>query len=384
MNSIPYSPIIDTITPSQVTAFLKRKGWRIVNYKNPSLIVLEGHSPVLDDEVSIVIPADHKFADFPAKLRDCISLLSEYYNQSLNILVHQIAHWDRDVLAIKIENPLDKEQLLPVDSASKVISRYRDFIAFAASTETEPKRFFAKLTAAGKEFAVKCMFGHTFVGSFGLTIECPLELAPDLPMFNAPQVRPFARAVTERIATGYSNLNDAVLKDDPEIIVNNHRIGFSGNMCDILTDIYDTLEGRNFSHSMIWTPELKPPQHLLQQEAPVRLNNRSYEILKAASKTLQTVEKPNEDKTIIGRITRLHSEQPPLNIQEYATSARTIIILWEFEKGQPLKIHITLTLEQYLQACDAHKNGRKVKVLGKPTKIGKFWNLLEHHDFEII
>lgn len=384
MRKIELSPLLGTLTPVQISAFLRRKGWNIVDQPTDSLVVFEGNSINLNEIVTIVLPSRADFADYQLRLVDCIRMLSQHFQEAPDTLIQKIAHWDRDVLKIRVVSPRTDEQLLPLDFASKLIDKYREFVAFAATTETTPKRFYAKVTNAGKDFVANCMFGHTFVGSFGLTIECPLDLAPALPLAGLPQLRPFPRAVTERIATGYTNITAAVADDNPDVIVNNHRLGLSGNMCEILTDIYELLDGRDMEQKVMWAPELTPPQHLSEARVLVKIDLQSYEILKAASAALQTVDEPNEDKIIEGRITRLKSEKPPLNTEEFAIASRTIVILWEIERQQPLSIHIELPLELYRDACDAHKNGHKIRIKGKPKKVGKFWTLTEHHDFEVI
>lgn len=381
MSNRESSPMIDTLTPAQVSSYLRRKGWQKEEYPNPDLLVFV--SP-REEGISLVLPSRSDFADYPAKLRDCLRTLSFAYETEIPSLAHHIAHWDRDVLKIRLEPHLGGEQLLPLDYASKMIAKYRDFVAFAAATEADPRRFFANLTGSGREFVEQCMFGHTFVGSFGLTIECPLDIVPELPMPDAPQPRPFRRAVTERIATGYRDIVRATEADDPDLVVRNHSAGFSGNMCDILSDICEISEGRAVSNRIIWCPELSPPQHLLAAEKPIALNQKSHRILKAAAAALQTVDEPDEDKTIVGRVTRLRSEKPPVASEEFEISSRIIVVLWEIEKSQPLHVHIELPLAQYREACDAHKNGRKIRVMGKPKKTGKFWHLTETHDFGIV
>jgi hypothetical protein len=380
MTTSEVTPLLDTLTPDQVAIYLRRKGWRALDYPNSNLLVFGAPN---DDDLSLVLPSRREFSDYPAKLRDSIRLLSALQDQDFNAIVHNIAHWDRDVFKIRLDSP-GGEQLLPLDYAAQMISKYRDFVAYAAATETEPRKFFAKLTGSGRDFVEKCMFGHTFVGSFGITIECPLDLDPQLPLPGMPPPRPFRRAVTERIATGYSNTVVAVENDDPDIIVRNHNVGFSGNMCELLSDIYELSEGRSVSHRIIWAPELSPPKHLFVTEQPICLDEHAYRVLKAASDALQTVEEADEDKIIFGRITNLRSDMPPLDSEEFEKANRTIVVLWKIEKRQPLRVHIELPLDQYRLACDAHKNGRKVRILGKPKKVGKFWRLFDQHGFEIV
>ena len=374
--------LIDTVSPEQVGVFLRRKGWSCIDYANPNLLVF-GPPEKKHKGLSIVLPSRKEFVDYPAKLRDCIELLASIYEIDPTTVIHNIARWDRDVLEIRLEAVQGNEQLLPLEYASELIAKYRRFVGFAAAAESNPRKFFAKLTSGGRDFAQHCMFGHTFVGSFGLTIECPLGLEADLPLPDLPPQRPFRRAVIERIATGQLDMVDAVREHDPEILVKNHRAGFCGNMCELLADVCGISGRRKICHSIKWASELPPPANLSRDEEPVILDERSYDVLRAASESLQRVEEPDEDKEVFGRITRLKSEIPPVKTQEFRLSARTVVVLWEVERGQPLHINIELPLELYRLACDAHKNGKKIRVFGKPRKEGKLWFLFDQHGFEV-
>jgi len=375
--------ILRTILPNQLASFLKRKGWQQKDYHNDKFMLFTGNSIHISETVNIVLPARTDYVDYVARLGDSIRTLSQHFCLDQSEVVRQITQWDRDVIRIPIGAKNQNEQLLPLNLATETITKYRDFIAFAAFTETNPRRFYSKIGKSGRDFADNCFFGHTFVGSFGITIESPLPLDPDqIPLPVIPQVKPFPRAVMERIATGYVDLNTAVAKEDPSIIVKNHRSGFSGNMCEILSDIYEMMDGRKLKQAIAWASEL-PPQDQFRSIS-TELTRTSYEILSSASAELQTVAEPEEDKEITGRITQLRSKVPPLETREFAEATRTIVVNWEMETGTVLNIHIELPLNTYREACDAHKNGRFVKVIGKPLKHGKFWYLTNHHSFQII
>lgn len=375
--------ILRTILPNQLASFLKRKGWRQKDYHNDKFMLFTGNSLYISEAVNIVLPARNDYVDYVARLGDAIRTLSQHFRLDQSEVIRQIIQWDRDIIRIPIGSKNQNDQLLPLNLATETITKYRDFIAFAAFTETNPRRFYSKIGKSGRDFADNCRFGHTFVGSFGITIECPLPLDSDqIPLPEIPQIKPFPRAVMERIATGYLDLNTAVAKEDPGIIVKNHRSGFSGNMCEILSDIYEMMDGRKLKQVITWASEL-PPQDRLRSIS-TELTRTSYEILSSASAELQTVDEPEEDKEVTGRITQLRSQVPPLETREFAKATRTIVVSWEMETGTVLNIHIELPLNTYREACDAHKNGRFIKVIGKPLKHGKFWYLTNHHSFQII
>ena len=103
------SPLLDTLTPEQVAAFLRRKGWRELDYPNPNLLVFGAPQ---DDDISLVLPSRREFSDYSAKLHDNIRLLSTLYDKDIQTIVHNIAHWDRDVFKIRLDSK-SGEQLLP-------------------------------------------------------------------------------------------------------------------------------------------------------------------------------------------------------------------------------------------------------------------------------
>lgn len=133
MSLLGVSPLIDTLSPRQVAAYLRRRGWRPQDYPNPDLLVFLAPR---EGSLSLVVPARQEFADYPSKLRDCVKVLALFNGTDPQTVVHHIAHWDRDVVKIRLQSPLHDEQLLPLDYAAHMVAMYRDFVAFAAATET--------------------------------------------------------------------------------------------------------------------------------------------------------------------------------------------------------------------------------------------------------
>jgi len=86
---------------------------------------------------------------------------------------------------------------------------------------------------------------------------------------------------------------------------------------------------------------------------------------------------------IQGRIVQLRSDTPP-TVEEQGEFEHTITMYWEREKGRSIKVRVPLTIPQYRDACDAHKNGRLIRVYGIPEKSGKFWRLTLPHDFSVL
>jgi hypothetical protein len=151
-------------------------------------------------------------------------------------------------------------------------------------------------------------------------------------------------------------------------------------MCETLAEAYEVLEGNDLEFSIAWSPELKQ-RTTFDENQTFNLGFEGSQYLRAAAKELQRVDRPIET-TIIGKIWMLKAEESPYDRQE--EFERIISMYWEIEKNIFVKIRVPLTTAEYRLACDAHKEGRKIKIVGFPEKRGRFWHLDKPFGFEII
>jgi len=298
----------------------------------------------------------------------------------LEQITDHVLRWDRDILRMRFFKMVGHEDSLPLEIAAESISNLKEFIGYAAYTHSNPQPFFDKAGAISAEFAKHCLFGHTFQGSFGLTIECPLAVVAVLPMDgNKPDV-PIERQVFERVANGLVILRESVGKDSIDPLLAGYLTGFSANMCRKLAEIYEKADGRRIEYDISWSPQLYTAcEHVWK---PFVFEGRAYDFARIAAVELEKAEKFPES-VIEGRIVVLKSEMPP-GLDEQAEFEHIITMFWEREKGQLVKIRVPLSPQQYMQACDAHKEGRAIRIFGVPEKSGKFWTLTKARDFTVL
>ena len=152
-------------------------------------------------------------------------------------------------------------------------------------------------------------------------------------------------------------------------------------MSDItLAEIFQQAGGRRIEYDISWSPEIKSPHE--QNWKPFLFEGRAYEFVLAAATELERVEKI-PDSMIEGPIIALKSDTPP-GLDEQAKFEHVITMFWEREKDQTVQIRVPLSPPQYIQACDAHKEGQRIRIYGVPEKSGKFWTLTKTHDFTVL
>ena len=375
---------MSVLTPSptvlnNLKRYLLTHGWSKVEHPNARIEILQTQPDESGGFASVAIPSSPELRDAGELIGEAVRLVASHENSPLQRIVDRVLRWDRDILRMRFFKMIGHEDTLPLEIAAETVSGVREFIAYAAYTHSNPQPFFDKAGAISAEFAKHCLFGHTFQGSFGLTIECPLAVAPVLPMDgNEPQV-PMERQVFERVANGLATLRESIAKDSLDPLLAGYLTGFSANMCRKLAEIYEKADGRRIEYDISWSPQLHTACEKVSK--PLVFEGRAYDFTRIAATELEKAEK-FPDSVVEGRIVALKSETPP-GLDEQAEFEHIITMFWEREKGQTVKIRVPLSPQQYIQACDAHKEGKAIRILGIPEKSGKFWTLTKAHDFTV-
>jgi hypothetical protein len=360
--------------------YLRTRGWLTVDHPNQRLELFQTTPDETGDYASVVLPKSTELRDAGELINEAVRLIADYEDSPIERILDSILRWSLDILRARFLKLLGYEDSLPLGVASEAISGLREFIGYAAYTQVDPRPFFDRAGAISAEFASRCKFGHTFEGSFGITIECPITVTPQLGLEGLHPDIPLERQVFERVAHGLKTLSEAIGRDSIEPLLSGFHTGFNANMCRTLAEIYEKLDGRRVEYDLRWSPELPTP--LEKNWKPVLFEGRAYDFARIAAAELEKTE-VFPDSKIEGRIVVLRSDMPP-GWDEQAEFEHVITMYWEREKEQTVMIRIPLTPPEYIRACDAHKEGKPVRIFGVPEKSGKFWILTRAHDFTVL
>lgn len=367
------------VTIDDLRRYLLAHSWRVVDHPNRRIQVYELREGD-DIESSLLLPTSADLADSWQMVSDAVSILSSIRGTTPDKIVHQISGWDRDVLRVRLFKLAGSERSLPLDVASEMIFDLRQFIGHSAYTEFDPRPSFDKAGGISRDFVHQCRFGHTFAGSFGITVESPVQVENLLPLEGVVPEIPFERRVFERIANGFQTLHKSIKEDSLDPLLHGYKTGLNANMCRALSDAYEAVDGRRIEYDFWWSTALASSYTADWQ--PFIYEGRAFEFSRAAALELEKAEEISES-VIEGRVYALKSETPP-GLDEQQQFEHVITMYWDREKGGPVGIRVPLAPDQYIGACDAHKEGRKIRIVGYPEKQGKFWTLTKGRDFTIL
>jgi hypothetical protein len=359
--------LLHAIRVTDVTSYLGEKGWRRRDgFPRPELLVFDGPLDDAGEPIVATIPASDRFQDFRPRLIELLRLLSQIEERPPAEIAGDLVAPHVDRLDVRVMADFAATGSVPMGYAAQLVSALRDLLAAAACAEEEPRPFFAKATHIGKEHADRCRFGQTQPGSFIARIECP-ALATGEP--ETGERVPFSRRVTMRIMHGLAMMHTAVLDGRLAHLTSSYTQGLNANMCEALLYLRPQLAEPEFEFSVSWARALPPVEGLPRV---VRLERRGFDYLSAAARSLRGSTESAE-RDLRGYVVRLELE---------GAAGGKILLRFETE-GRKQHARVHLGAEDYRQACDAHRDGRMVRVRGRLEREGKQWRLMSPRDFRV-
>lgn len=359
-----------------VQRYLTIENWDVLD-KTSKAIVYSG--PATDSGSSIVLrlPTSEQNMDYYERISDFINLIAAIKNTDQQQIIRQISMMNHDILRVRVLNPGDFNFSIPLDVAALEIEALKTLFVYAASSEVKPRPFFDRPLSNGVKYANQCQFGHTFEGSFGFTINTPINLPDKIQMslFDQSIEIPFERKVTERIIQGFINIDKAIETQDIDVIVDNFENGLNSKMCEALIDL-SIDKSKQIEFAIKWSPRLVPSKQI-RHFTKITLEEPVFEVIEAAADKLKFIEPFKE--VIIGPIVTLHSNKEPFCNEEFT---RTATIKHEFG-GRRIEVKLELNKSGYEVAYNAHGKGKAVHVEGKLFKKGSTWRMIDISDIKI-
>lgn len=372
--------------------YLELTGWKQNGKQDSRWYTFLGPKDASDSLIELVLPKNPQARDLESYLANAVELLAAISDESEDITLRRITYFDRDVLSLKnIET--GERNTITLDLAATQVSKLKQLVAYAACSEQEAKPYFVQALNIAGQMTSQYQFGHTFTGSFGLTIESPIVHSAttfmrermsdvgDETKVESFQNMPIERRVMERIIRGLKLSNLATQEQSFKTIVQGYREAFNANMCESIDGMARTgyKERAPLEYSVLWSPKIKTAEDLTGLK-PIKLVPTSYHLLKAAAAELKTLE-PDYIQ-IQGHVKGLSTSYDP---QSDAAIKRSIVLRGRLkDDSKPTDILVELKRDDYLSACDAHREWSTISVSGILGRAGNSWRLYDARDYKVI
>lgn len=328
--------------------------------------------------VQVMVPTTDTDPDHLERIERAIQTIATVEQRAPDLVAASARAVGFDMFNSRIPDALVFDDSIALQIAAKYIDDIQELLAATATTEIEPLAFYGRAKKDAVDFARNCRFAHTFRGSFGFTIESPVEEnnTPALPTLD--ENPPFERKVMQRFARGVRAACMAVDTNDLKPITEGVRDGFSANACEKFAQLIADTSPGGLTMSFSFSPEWRTSEDFTEA-LEFKVDARHAEATRLAAKALR--DKPFSRPEIIkGRIVNLHNETDPTDLLHTA-GEREITVHWMSFDLDDIDVHIALTPEQYLLAYEAHGRAKEVTATGTLERKGREWVLADVTSF---
>jgi hypothetical protein len=332
------------------------------------------------NQIALIVPSSDS-SDFQFRIRDMIRVLEAVEKRSGGEIIESINNVKKDIWKISIAKGSGIDSL-SVDTFEKIIKSIKSLIEYSASAEQRAEPYFEQVLSTGKIFSKKCRIGQTFKGSYGITIETPVEepIADSEKFSEKNDYTPIGRKITERI---FRSLKLVEQETEIEDITPIYEESINGNICTALKTLLELSEGNieYYVHfSPIWeaSDEMKNNPIICIKHSNISYLNEIYEKMYNENELINNC-------TITGIITELKHV-----FDEEDDSDYNIIISGTHNNSDKCEYHVTLKKKDYLRACHIHaecveqKKEKIVELSGKLRRTKKKWYVDSYSNFEEI
>lgn len=331
--------------------------------------------------IELVVPNSIRSSEYASQVSRVISAISAVEDRAEQDVARSIREVAFDVVRSRIPDAQVVNDSIRLEMAQSFVSGIRTVLAATANTEIDPQAYFLRTKKEASEYANRCRFGHTFRGSFGFTVESPLEPNSHDALPGFEPAPPFERRVIQRLARGFRSVSAAVTADSVDPIIGSIKTGFSANVCEQLAALVDGTSPSGVKFDFSFSPEWKGTPTYPSQEEHFELGRPQVEVIREAAKVLRAHITAWRE-TVFGRVIRLASQADPSDLMD-TMGEREVAILWSSEATGDITVRTSLTPMDYLQAVEAHAAGRPVEVSGTLERRGRRWVLFNPIGFQL-
>jgi hypothetical protein len=373
--------------------YLKKLGWiSVPSNRNAIDIYIE---PATNEPIEILLP-NREISDSKEIIDSAVNVLSSYLDKSKETVEKYISGIDKDFHNYRIKDPHNSPRTIidsaPVTLVQSLVSATRfmlqDASKFHAKNDyqklsQEEKKNHQSPKEVSKDFLGKCRFLHTWIGSFGITIETPLQI-PSLGLFDNTQIpESLGRKTTKSVLKGFNLVNAALEKKSVDYLFDS--IGDSKKEFLILShfnDLLDSIKNYNIEYSVATSPIIKLNNDILPTSG-INIDRKSLHYIETAINKLKTSDKIQKI-SFVGFPEAIRSSKQGLLSEETTKDIRKVTVKGTSKDIGHASLTMSLSIDNYMKALKAQQERKDVQVVCEVKQVLKGWEVIKVHAFDHI
>ena len=356
-----------SILPRDAQEYLRGRGWRPQDKPYNGLRVFDW--PGALDQAFVPFSTD--LADYGPRMRDLVAKLAETERRPAISVLTDIRNWDADVfrfrLAPTVAKPVEREAGSVLYSTMRgLVEGIREAVLSAAQTVLRPRLIHPKLgTGLARLLLDKCRFNQTEVGSYVVSIACPLyALAGEESAVADAQGQklPYARRTTRTLYRSMLELDEAIQRAEVTQLVDSlgerpDESIISANLCQALLDMRPSEDDLLLSVSPQWSSKIPASADLVRRPS-VRFTQDEFDAVGEIYRQLRPDVNP-EPELYYAWVDELKGNENDEGHREGD------VIIRFFDGERTVKARAQLNADQYAEAVRAHTPSRPIWIRGR-------------------
>jgi hypothetical protein len=163
-----------------------------------------------------------------------------------------------------------------------------------------------------------------------------------------------------------------VLDGRVDPLLEGYQDGLNANMCEALLSLRSGPGDLRLELGVSWSKRLAAPADLPRS---VLIEERAFDFLDQTARALRAPDESIE-RELRGTIVKLSITDTSYGDDEDGELDESRVATLRFvEQGRRQHARMSLNPEDYRSACEAHRDGEEVFVLGRPERVGKQWRI---------
>lgn len=369
---------LSSITVPMIKNYLCLQGWKInEKFPNRKIILFQ------KDEFDLTIPINEAFKDYLSRLNDMIETLSIINNEPLNKIIDDILAVNLDRLEFRFVSESSQNGKLPLAYASQCFAALKNLIVSSACAERTLSPKCSRISKSDTSKLDKFQLAQSKVGSYIINIDTQIIcsevnhdsleqtiLAPkENTLMNTFWEDSSEHKIVRRINKSIEQVDDIVTNkiSISEAIEKAYETGITANICDALLELRSEKEDTQIFANFYYATGLGENNN----QHPLLLSDNHFYVIDDIAKRYRD-EQTYVDVTLRGQINLLKR-----------TKENTIKLLTEID-NQSRNVLVDLSNEDYVLACDAHKESKQVQLTGLLDKSERTWKITDVISFSVL
>lgn len=367
---------VSGVTTEDLRYYLAKTGWTESQYKKIDQIKYQFQG----DDLFVLVPRN-RTVDYVHLVNNLITTLSQVEDRDPALVVKNILNPNVDTLKFRFLGSSAESGSLPLDYMLNAVQNIRDSLIFSACGELNSRPSYERQMNRAKEMIEKSRFGQTEIGSFVITVDMPLVMPvavrqaaaqPQPTVVDQNTITPIERRIISRIIRGVEKARNVAFSGDQVDPANDYRVNLNANLAEALSALRPDGADLNVELSAVWDRSIATAGLPMN---PVVIEERTFESLKSIGSVLRgSIESRSVE--LRGRISGLTRDDsdPDDEANENWVTIRTTT------ENMPKTIRVSLSAQDYLRACDWHRDKTSIMIKGTLEKPGKNWLLTGYSD----